>query len=206
MDSRVYFEILCKRPRCTHDPANGEAPSICGVCLPSVPSSSTDPAGTSATASNEADVEVGDLPVLDLLQLFSHLQAQRIQAYQLFDSALDVLITDARIAEYSSLCAEMTARFSVISNTIIAIEGKLRKSHATNFADLIRKVQESEKEKLTLVASAHMEKIAIAYPALKSHMGIELQTEYIKERIEGVERQISDHIEAIQVEKCELLS
>lgn len=202
MDARTCVEILCKRPNCSHDPSSSNAASICGVCVPSVDSQST--ATTEYDGGN--DLGLGDMAALDLLALFSDLQSQRIQAYALYDSALDVLITEGRIAEYSSLCAEMTARFSVISNTIIAVERKLRKSQPSmTFADFIRKVQEFEKEKLTLVASSHMEKIALAYPALKTHMGIEPQPEYISKRIEEVERQISEYIENIQVEKCDLV-
>jgi hypothetical protein len=201
MDAKTCVEILCRRPNCSHNPTSGEAASICGVCIPSADSQNS----ATTEGGGGDDSGLGEMAVLDLLALFSDLQSQRIQAYALYNSALEVLMTEGRIAEYSSLCAEMTARFSVISNTIIAVEGKLRKLQPSmTFADLIRKVQASEKEKLTLVASSHMEKIALAYPALKTHMGIEPQPEYISKRIEEVERQISEYIENIQIEKCDL--
>ena len=74
----------------------------------------------------------------------------------------------------------------------------------SHIADMIHQVQESEKEKLTLVASCHLDKIVTAYPSLQSHIGVECQPAYTGSRIKEIEAKISEHIEAIQIEKCDL--
>ena len=69
------------------------------------------------------------------------------------------------------------------------------------------KIQEGEKEKLTLVASEHLDRIVTVYPTLREHIGVEIQpdSDYVSSRIKQVEALISQHLENIQVEKCELL-
>ena len=77
---------------------------------------------------------------------------------------------------YPQLCAETTASFASLSDEINAIEAALRTSGTTaadvgagampldakrrvNVADLIRRLQLEEKEKLTLAAAMHLERI-----------------------------------------------
>ena len=60
---------------------------------------------------------------------------------------------------------------------------------------------------MTLVASEHLDKIVTAYPTLKDHIGVEVQldSDYVSSRIQYIEKSISEHLENIQMEKCELL-
>ena len=46
-----------------------------------------------------------------------------------------------------------------------------------------------------------------SYPSLKDHIGVEVHSDstYVATRIKEVETLISEHIENIQVEKCELV-
>ena len=58
-----------------------------------------------------------------------------------------------------------------------------------------------------MVASEHLDKIVTAYPTLKDHIGVEVQqdSDYVSSRIKHVENTISEYLENIQMEKCELL-
>ena len=72
---------------------------------------------------------------------------------------------------------------------------------------ITQQIQKEEKEKLTLVASSHLDKIVTAYPTLKGHIGVEVQPDssYVSTRVLEVEAEISEYLEAILMEKCEML-
>ena len=53
---------------------------------------------------------------------------------------------------YRQLVHNVTQTFNNISNEVITIESKLRESGQSNIADLIRKIQIKEKEKLEVVS------------------------------------------------------
>ena len=43
-----------------------------------------------------------------------------------------------------------------------------------------------------------------AYPSLQAHIGVEVQPAYTAKRIQEIEASISESIESIQIEKCDL--
>ena len=139
MDAQKCLEILCSRADCTNH-------ALCIAC--ETTTTSTENAtvradeGNETTSANEGTYSGSytDMSPVDLVTLFTTLQAERVQSYRDFRIALDVLIEEIRIAEYASLCGEMTARFSVISNKIIALEAHMRKIGLVEVADLIKKV------------------------------------------------------------------
>lgn len=59
---------------------------------------------------------------LKLLQFIITLQRERIENYTIFSSVTQQLIDQNSLTEFPSLVAEMTSRFSVISQHIIAIK------------------------------------------------------------------------------------
>ena len=83
--------------------------------------------------------------MLELLNLFSQLQGERIQVHEMwnlfihsfiilfmiitgkqsnvtYDESLKILIAEKKVKDYPYLCAETTSRFSIISSKIIAIK------------------------------------------------------------------------------------
>jgi hypothetical protein len=66
--------------------------------------------------------ELSELNNLELVNLFTTLQQERVRTYKSFESALSELLNTQRIAEYPHLCAESTSIFSVISQKIILIK------------------------------------------------------------------------------------
>ena len=65
---------------------------------------------------------ISSMETLELLNLFTRLQGERVQIYLAFDASLKLLIENSRIAEYPHLCAEVTSNFSVLSKQVIAIK------------------------------------------------------------------------------------
>jgi type II secretory pathway predicted ATPase ExeA len=58
------------------------------------------------------------------------------------------------------VCAEVTASFSVVSETIIAVGKFLKEKHGRNdLSAVVARLQAGEKEKLSLTAALHLEKI-----------------------------------------------
>ena len=147
MDPQKCLDILCSRARCEH--GGTDALKFCNACE-MLPSPDAAPSSSSAAAKRDGgdEVEVNDtefteLSKLELVNLVCSLQSQRVQGYEDYTKALDVLIEEVRIGEYASLCGEMTARFSVISNQIIKLEKKIRKLGLVEVANCIQKVSAS---------------------------------------------------------------
>jgi hypothetical protein len=64
------------------------------------------------------------------------------------------------MSNYPSICAKATASFSVLSDTINAIEGVLVEGHnRRDLQKLLRQLQQHEKEKLNVTAALHLERI-----------------------------------------------
>lgn len=198
MDPSECIQILNNRVKCAH-PDNVSNNNLNHLCIPC--SSYNDEDQTQVVNLDE----LNDLLPFELVTLFFDLQSQRIQSYADFNAMLKLLIDEFKIEEYPILCAEMTARFSVISEKIKAISISLRKLSFNQIADLIQKVQSGEKEKLTLVAADHLEKILIAYPSLQRHIGTEPQPAYIADKIRLIEINIAENMEIIQIEKCDIV-
>ena len=111
----------------------------------------------------------------DRLDLLFHLQSERVQTYAIYDSGLQTIISNGNVSQYPALCAQITATFSVLSNSINTICTVLEENNHPNplatlddntkvhkvAAKFIKKLQQLEKEKLNLTAALHLEKIRI---------------------------------------------
>lgn len=155
---------------------------------------------------------------LELINLSIALQTERIKTYVGYNNALDELINTKTIHEYPHLCSELTLRFAVISENIIIIkvfiyhylsfnlfyyyyhlQDILIERKLNNIATLINIIQEDEKEKLILVAAKHLDEIQERIPELKlasnSNVTVFSQSSYNNERIQVIERKLSEHME-----------
>lgn len=91
----------------------------------------------------------------ELIQRFFCLQEERVKTYQTFHSGFKEYLETAPVRDFPSyrqLVHNVTQTFNNISNEVITIESKLRESGQSNIADLIRKIQIKEKEKLEVTA------------------------------------------------------
>jgi DNA repair REX1-B len=78
----------------------------------------------------------------------------------LFCRSLHKILQSANITDYISGCAHTTAAFAVLSDTLRTIRTVLVDIHARkDLEQLLTKLQAHEKEKLTLTAAYHLEKI-----------------------------------------------
>lgn len=91
----------------------------------------------------------------ELIQQFFTLQEERVKTYKTFDSGFKVYLESAPnydFPSYRQLVHDITQKFNKISSDIITIETKFREAGFTNIAELIRRIQLKEKEKLELTA------------------------------------------------------
>jgi DNA repair REX1-B len=73
---------------------------------------------------------------------------------------LDDVLATANMTNYPNVCAEATASFSVLSETINCVKRTLASSHdRSDLAKMVRRLQSHEKEKLSLTAALHLEQI-----------------------------------------------
>ena len=155
---------------------------------------------------------------LDILNVLTSLQGERVIAYRDFDSALNLILDHAdelRLSEYPLICAEMTATFSTLSSNVILINKELllRNNNDNNNSNLkllckwINQIQEYEKEKLTLTAAKHIDLIQSKYPHFQSQLGVNIDTNnnYTINRMKEIEMKISNIMDDIASEKADYL-
>ena len=139
----------------------------------------------------------------ELTRRFQSLQEERVRAYREYDDGLDGILRDRQLAAYPQLCAEATARFAALSRDINAVEERLRaadpaeRAFAHRAADLVRRVQQLEKEKLELTAAAHLERI-------RETAGEELAASnlaYVRQRMGEIVASIVEQLDEL---RCEL--
>lgn len=82
---------------------------------------------------------------------------------------LEEILRTGQVVEYPKVCAEATARFSVLSDTINVVLDTLRSQGFDEWTKLISKLQKAEKTKLSLTAALHLEQMRAA-----SHVRVEL--------------------------------
>jgi hypothetical protein len=76
------------------------------------------------------------------------------------DRGLETVMQTRNMTNYPSICAEATASFSVVSDTIRSAQNALETRHKRkDAADLIAQLQSKEKQKLNFTAALHLEKI-----------------------------------------------
>ncbi|CAO3661126.1 unnamed protein product [Umbelopsis vinacea] len=100
-----------------------------------------------ATDQNEA--------LLNLLKSFTNSQSTRVALYKEFDDAFtDYKAKRLPIDQYQSICGIVTEGFQEVSQQIQTVECLLRDTYAReNLSNLIRNIQEGEREKLKLTVN-----------------------------------------------------
>jgi hypothetical protein len=103
----------------------------------------------------------------DLLRSVLKAQEQRVQAYQDFDRALETMLRTRDVTNYPSVCAEATAVFCVVSETIKALTETYNASSKKSKQQpcIIAALQKHEQNKLQLTAALHLEKIRLQQEA-----------------------------------------
>ena len=102
---------------------------------------------------------------LGLLSWFVFTFPRCISHFHLTFRGLDNVLKSGNVSHYPGVCAETTAAFSVLSETVIAVRRLLDDSSRHNRKDLVlllTRLQQGEKEKLNLTAALHLEKIRAA--------------------------------------------
>lgn len=109
----------------------------------------------------QATLKNMDLP--SLLRAFQHAQEERAQTYTTFDNGLATILETGKFNEYDALCAETTANFAALSNLVNAVEKCVVEAphEKVGLGKLLRQVQGEEKEKLSLTAALHLEKVRL---------------------------------------------
>jgi len=120
------------------------------------------------------------MTLLEKLSLLFQLQRERVQTYTLYDTGLQMILSHGQghhptVDEYTALCTNVTATFTVLSNSInticsIMIETSKNQEEKINdrmtmneIIPWIQKLQQLEKQKLQFTAALHLEKIRLYY-------------------------------------------
>jgi len=208
MDITKCVEILSQRA--SHNESDG---CPCHTALASLRISDDDAAAAAGGAGGGAshDGQLSDLGTISLMNLFTALQGERVQAHMDYGRALDTLCAEDRVGEYPILCAEATSRFAVISKKIIAIKELLLARGCTEAAGVVASVQGLEKEKLTLVAAQHLDKIQDKLPAVAPamHESMTLMAtaatkKYTADQVAAIEAKVTDLLDDFQALKCDI--
>jgi len=100
-----------------------------------------------------------DMTRVELLKSCLSIQQQRVRAFAEFDRVLEEnIIQQGNLDGYPDLCRRTTRRFSQLSSIVRAVEEALKSNHRDiALANMVRRLQEKEKEKLLMTAALHLE-------------------------------------------------
>ncbi|CAM0139538.1 hypothetical protein VKS41_004646 [Umbelopsis sp. WA50703] len=93
--------------------------------------------------------------ILNLMKSLNNSQSTRVELYKEFDDAFkDYKNERLPIEQYQSICGIVTDGFQEVSQQIQNVERQLKETYSrTDLADLIRKLQEAERQKLKLTVN-----------------------------------------------------
>lgn len=121
------------------------------------------------TANNHKMKLLQELSTFSLSELVSklfQLQQARVSNYKNYNAGLEAILQSGNLSSYPSLTSGVTAAFAVISSSIKDIqrifESKMNGGNdavVKNISGCIQELQTLEKEKLSLTAALHLEKI-----------------------------------------------
>lgn len=126
---------------------------------------------------------------------------------------ISTILVSGNITNYPTLCAKVTASFSVLSDTINAVKSTLEEQpkKRTDITSVITQLQKSEGEKLNLTAALHLEKLRLRNSQLELGEGSEAFSssdertiKLLKDGIQSLERKISTAVEKINEDLEEL--
>ncbi|KAL7476713.1 hypothetical protein ACHAWX_000084, partial [Stephanocyclus meneghinianus] len=140
------------------------------------------------------------LSVSELLGAIFAGQEERVATYKIFDQGLSTILLSGNITSYPSLCAKVTATFSVVSDTINAVKSSLVERHKRHdIGEIVSRLQKYEGEKLNLTAAIHLEKLRLknADLGLSFNGSDERSAQLLEKGIKNLERNISTNLELI---------
>jgi hypothetical protein len=114
----------------------------------------------------------------DILRLILKTQEDRVTTYKQYNNVLQQVLKTNNLTLYPTGCANATASFTVLSDTIISVKDELirrrgekssqepqqneQQQRYTQYTEWIQNLQSLEKEKLQLTAAMHLEKIRVS--------------------------------------------
>ncbi|XP_032064661.1 required for excision 1-B domain-containing protein [Thamnophis elegans] len=120
------------------------------------------------------------MDVQSLVRRFYALQAERVEAYHLFEEGHQAYLRsgpDYDFLRYRQLVHEITLAFNGISQEILQIKENLEGSHGRrDLADHLGRIQEKEQEKLELTAQ-----LQLAKQNAQDQPGVEAHTQEVQE-------------------------
>ena len=113
---------------------------------------------------------------------------------------LSTILSSGNITTYPTLCAKVTATFSVLSDTINAAKTSLTVKHKrSDIAQAVGQLQKYECEKLNLTATMHLEQLRLKNEelGLSFDRSDQASSRLLKEGIQNLERKIMSNVESI---------
>jgi len=158
-----------------------------------------------ARRGEEIQAKLQSMGVVDLLGMIFGAQQERVATYKSFDEGISTILASGNITNYPTLCAKVTASFSVLSDTINAAKSSLEKQHRRkDIINVIVQLQKSESEKLNLTAALHLERLRlnnsqleVMSPSEGDNGADERTINLLKDGIQSLERKISGVVESI---------
>ncbi|OWZ14329.1 hypothetical protein PHMEG_00012209 [Phytophthora megakarya] len=152
MEFQECFTLLATRPAHAHEHCEDEK--------------HTDDKSQDGNRSESEEIpdvkEAEDLSQLSpraLVQTFHRLQETRVQIYADFRQGFHA---HQKTEQFPAFCSGITERFSAVSEQINKVESLLREKRQVPIAQLLRKVQVEEKEKLLLTSAVLIEKMRLS--------------------------------------------
>jgi DNA repair REX1-B len=118
--------------------------------------------------------------------------------YLYFDRGLETVLKTSNVTNYPAVCASATASFSVLSETISVIHIILKdKHHRDELSRIIAILQSHEKEKLSLTAALHLERIREQNQVMNTTEGDARVTKLLNEGVTTIRQHVSKCVEGI---------
>mmetsp|Transcript_14164 Transcript_14164/g.20767 ORF Transcript_14164/g.20767 Transcript_14164/m.20767 type:complete len:313 (+) Transcript_14164:145-1083(+) len=101
------------------------------------------------------------MSIRELLKTVMNVQKERVETYRTYESGLQNVLSSGNVTTYPNVCANVTATFSVLSQTIRTVQTVLQeaKKKRKDLILLLKNLQAKECEKLNLTAALHLEKM-----------------------------------------------
>lgn len=175
MNSQTWTRSGESVPNCCLSEEGGQQNDV--KTSSSIESKSKDaPLNLQEAKNDKMKMELSKSTPKELLSKLFELQQSRVEVYKQFNSGLDNILQSGNLTTYPDLTANITASFSVISNSIRCIleimqnhiegsktkEFQLEKEDLSTLSNCIKftkQLQNLEKEKLNYTAALHLEKI-----------------------------------------------
>lgn len=175
MNSQTWTRSGESGPNCCLSEEGGQQNDV--KTSSSIESESKDaPLNLQEAKNDKMKMELSKSTPKELLSKLFELQQSRVEVYKQFNSGLDNILQSGNLTTYPDLTTNITASFSVISNSIRCIleimqnriegsktkEFQLEKEDLSTLSNCIKftkQLQNLEREKLNYTAALHLEKI-----------------------------------------------